>query len=354
MTLKPSVHIVDATKGPLVGEGRLDRVMPFAATAFISAIVAVPATSFTRPGLAVIGSVLVVTTIVSAAIVPWHRMPRAAQLVPPALFLAATLLLVWASGHGVNSPFVALIVLPLMWLAIYENRVAVLSAAALTGVAIWLVVPSVSVAPNDGAISIYVLIVCCAGMGVTLHGLVADARALALALRKNQLALEYLSLHDPLTDLSNRRDFAAHAQLAGDHAQNDSLPFSVVYIDVDHFKELNDTLGHEVGDLFLKEVADRLRTLVRSTDTVARLGGDEFAVIVQGVDPTQAIHLADRIEAALQRPYVAAPDWPSTASVGIAHSTDAGTEPDAVLSAADSSMFTRKRERDRIRRDDSG
>jgi diguanylate cyclase (GGDEF)-like protein len=126
----------------------------------------------------------------------------------------------------------------------------------------------------------------------------------------------------------------------------------VLYIDLDHFKELNDTLGHDVGDVLLREVADRLRALVRSTDTVARLGGDEFAVLVEGSGPAHAVQLAERIETALRVPYVAAPDVPMSASVGIAHSADAGTEPDAVLSAADTSMFTRKRERHRTQRTD--
>ena len=99
-------------------------------------------------------------------------------------------------------------------------------------------------------------------------------------------------------------------------AQHDRRPFSLLYIDLDHFKEINETRGHDAGDLLLKEVAERLRTLVRETDTVARLGGDEFAVLVQGREPAQAIHMAERIEAALKVPYLAAPDITVSASVG--------------------------------------
>lgn len=351
---RPSdVHIVEAARGPLVGDGRLKRIMPFVATASISLIVAVPLTHWARPGFAIAGSVLAGAAIVGSMVIPWHRVARRAQLAPPGVFLAATLLLISATGQGVGSPFVTLIVLPFMWLAIYENRAVVLAAATLSGVAIWLAVPNGPDQPAvDGTASIFVLVVCCAGMGVTLHGFVADARELALALHQHQIALEHLTLHDPLTDLSNRRGFDAESQIASDHAQHDGQGFSLLYIDLDHFKELNDTLGHDVGDLLLQEVADRLRTLVRATDTVARLGGDEFAVIVEGSEPAQAIHLAERIETALKTPYLAAPGVPISASVGIAHSVDAGTEPYAVLSAADVSMFTRKRERHRIPRSD--
>jgi len=117
------------------------------------------------------------------------------------------------------------------------------------------------------------------------------------------------------TDPSKRRGFVAESQVAVS-AQHDRRPFSLLCVDLDHFNEINETRGHDAGDLLLKEVAERLRTLVRETDTVARLGGDEFAVLVQGREPAQAIHMAERIEAALKVPYLAAPDITVSASVG--------------------------------------
>ncbi|MEP7115135.1 MAG: GGDEF domain-containing protein [Ilumatobacteraceae bacterium] len=344
------MHIVDATRGPLVGKGRLDRIKPFAVTATISLIVAVPLASWTRPALAVAGSGLVAVTIVGSAVTPWKAIARIAQLASPLLFLAATVLLIAATGQGIGAPFVAMVALPLMWLALYENRAAVVSAALLAGVVIWVAALNATDEPTyDGALTILVLVVCAAGMGATLHGLVGDARRLAMELREHQLASEHLSLHDSLTDLSNRRGFAAESRLAGNRAEHGGLPFSMIYIDLDNFKGLNDTLGHDAGDVLLKEVAGRLRLLVRATDTVARLGGDEFAVIVEGSDPAQSVQLAERIEAALKLPYVAAPDMPVSASVGIAHSADSGGEPEAVLSAADIAMFDHKRQGHRSR-----
>ena len=116
------VHIVDATQGPLIGDGRLQRVMPFAITATLSMVVAVPATSWARPGLAIVGAVLIAATIAASLAFPWAEVARSAQLVPPFLFLISTLLLASAAGNGIGSPFITLAVLPLMWLAIYENR----------------------------------------------------------------------------------------------------------------------------------------------------------------------------------------------------------------------------------------
>ncbi|MEP7112435.1 MAG: GGDEF domain-containing protein [Ilumatobacteraceae bacterium] len=350
-----SVHIVDATRGPLVGEGRVDRIMPFAATATISLIVTLPLASWTRPVLAVVGSGLVAATIIGSAVIPWPQIARTAQVVSPLLFLAATLLLIAATGQGIGAPFIAMVALPLMWLALYENRAAVIAAAILAGVALWLAALSATAESSyEGALTIFVLVICSAGMGVTLHGLVGDARRLAIELREHQLASEHLSLHDSLTDLSNRRGFAAESRLARDRAERDGLPFSLVYIDLDNFKGLNDTLGHDAGDLLLREVADRLRSLVRAGDTIARLGGDEFAVIVEGSDPAHSIQLADRIEAALKLPYVVGDEIPVSASVGIAHSADVGTDPEAVLSAADISMFDHKREGHRSRQAAAG
>lgn len=339
-----SAHIVDAADGPLVGEGRR-RVLPFLLTATLGMVGTAPSSAWPRPAHALAGATFAAATVVGALVIPWRRIPRQAQLAPPFAFLAATLLLMWAGGQGVHSAFSAVLVLPLMWLALYESRGAVAVAAASTGAALWLSLPDPSAPPADtAAASVFVLVVCCTGMGLTLRSLVADARGLALALREREQMLEYLSVHDPLTELANRRGLASESGMTGDRASREGRSFSFVYIDLDGFKTVNDTLGHDVGDALLREVADRLRGLVRASDTVARLGGDEFAVLVVG-DPATATRLARRIEGALARPYPVACGLTVSASVGLAHSADVGPEPGAVLSAADLSMFTRKRDR---------
>jgi diguanylate cyclase (GGDEF)-like protein len=305
----PSIaHIIDATDGPLVDQEARHRVLPFAITGFVSFAISVPATTWYRPSLAIAVGAVGAVTVVASLVLPWRRVGRSAQLTLPFAFLAATLLLMTAARQDVHSPFVSLLVLPLMWLALYESRLAVLAAAGLAG-------------------------------------LVADARSLAAALRDHQFALEYLSRHDPLTDLTNRRGFSESTRMAHDRAVDEDRPFSVLYIDLDHFKQLNDTLGHDAGDQLLEEVAQRLRGLVRGGDTVARLGGDEFAVLAEGSDPAQAVNLANRIDTALRQPYLAAPNLTVSASVGVAHSADVGGDPELALSAADRSMFMRKGKR---------
>ncbi len=185
------VHIVDAVRGPLVGERRFHRMVPFALTATLSLGIAVPATSWPKPGLAVVAHVLLASAILGAMLFPWQRIARHAQLLPPFVFLIGTLLLTNATGDGIGSPFLSLTVLPLMWLAIYEQRIAILVAAAIAGVGLWISGPANQAAHATSApVTDLVFIVVCAGMGVTLHGVVADARRVTGALREQQVALE--------------------------------------------------------------------------------------------------------------------------------------------------------------------
>src|SRR5438270_3614864 len=113
-----------------------------------------------------------------------------------------------------------------------------------------------------------------------------------------------MARHDVLTGLPNRAMFGERIEEAVAHLGRGS-PFSVLCLDLDRFKEVNDTLGHPIGDALLNAVADRLRSCVRETDTVARLGGDEFAVLqVATTQPSDATSLAQRICTIVSAPYV--------------------------------------------------
>ncbi|MFS2055783.1 diguanylate cyclase domain-containing protein, partial [Variovorax sp. CT11-76] len=104
----------------------------------------------------------------------------------------------------------------------------------------------------------------------------------------NQQALARLAHHDTLTGLPNRKLLDERLQQALAHAARHGQPVAVLYLDLDGFKQLNDTLGHEAGDLALREIARRLQALVRQTDTVARIGGDEFVLLATGlVEPAE-------------------------------------------------------------------
>ena len=117
-----------------------------------------------------------------------------------------------------------------------------------------------------------------------------------------------------------------------------------VYIDLDHLKRVNDTLGHPIGDKLLKGVADRLRGCIRDIDTVARLSGDEFAIIQSSIDgPADAGALAIRIREAIRAPAdLNGHQVVMDASIGISIAPDDGTEPDALLKTADIALYEAK------------
>ena len=159
--------------------------------------------------------------------------------------------------------------------------------------------------------------------------------------RENEARLHYRALHDPLTGLPNRTlltDRLEQAVRAVVREKGGGV--AVLYLDLDDFKDINDTYGHAAGDRVLIEVARRLRSAVRPADTVARLGGDEYAVVAEGLPAPDALALAERVRAALEPPIG---DLTVKASVGTAHSTSVGLDADALLHEADAEMYRIKR-----------
>jgi diguanylate cyclase len=181
-------------------------------------------------------------------------------------------------------------------------------------------------------------------IGLAVLALLAIMVRMALLLRETaSLAVSRkLSLTDDLTGLGNRRSFTAEVEAA----IADQRPFALLMIDLDQFKELNDTLGHQVGDELLRGVGPRLRDTAGAGAVVARLGGDEFGALLRGADSEGAAEVARRLRAALGRPFaLAGISVHVGASVGIAsfpeHASDAG----ALLGHADVAMYEAKRGR---------
>ncbi len=185
------------------------------------------------------------------------------------------------------------------------------------------------------------------GAGLTLLYVVLAGLAgwMTRRLRRNAAAFEYLALHDALTDLPNRELFARRVGSAVAACQGPGCPSAVVLLDLDRFKEVNDTLGHHNGDLLLAQVAERLRSSVRDVDTVARLGGDEFGLVLPGIGtPEQAQPMLDRIHAAIERDMtIAGLPLSVEASMGVVFVPRDGDDADALLQHADIAMYVAKR-----------
>jgi diguanylate cyclase (GGDEF)-like protein len=170
-----------------------------------------------------------------------------------------------------------------------------------------------------------------------------EARSRQIELAKLTEEIAHLARHDPLTGLANRRLLGEHMERTMTSPRPDEQT-AVLYLDLDWFKEINDSLGHPAGDMLLRQVADRLRRTVRSTDRVARLGGDEFAIIQTCPDARgRAADLADRLIAAVSAPYdIEGHSVVVGASIGIAIGANAATPLDPLFEDADIALYCAK------------
>lgn len=152
------------------------------------------------------------------------------------------------------------------------------------------------------------------------------------------LALAY---HDPLTGLPNRRLFKEHLTQALSQARRTGKPLALLYLDIDDFKYINDTMGHDVGDQFLVEFAKRIRGCLREIDTFARMGGDEFTILLPAFEAKENVEMiAKRIFRSLEKPWcIEHYEFTATVSMGIILYPDDGVDASSLLKQVDSALY---------------
>jgi diguanylate cyclase (GGDEF)-like protein len=177
--------------------------------------------------------------------------------------------------------------------------------------------------------------------GAAYVAVVAVAMAGLQTLRRSQAALARLVIQDQLTNVLNARAFADRLNQELDRNRRYPRPLTLMYMDLDNFKVINDTHGHQTGDAVLRLVADAMRSSVRQADVVGRLGGDEFAVLMPETDAQLADAAAKRLVAGLRDVFKGTPNV--TASIGVVScaATDANT--DDLLRRADQAMYDAKK-----------
>jgi len=150
--------------------------------------------------------------------------------------------------------------------------------------------------------------------------------------------------HDPLTGLANRSLLSDRLEKALERAQRSRKSVALLFVDLDKFKPVNDSLGHDVGDQVLRRVAQRLQSAVRESDTLARLGGDEFMVVVEALDGTESVtRIADSMVDLLSQPItVDSHKVQLGCSIGISFYPQHGTNMIDLMRAADSAMYRAK------------
>lgn len=157
--------------------------------------------------------------------------------------------------------------------------------------------------------------------------------------------IKYLANFDVLTGLPNRTQLEDHLKYAMSMAKRSNAHLAIMFLDLDRFKEVNDTLGHSVGDSILVELAKRLRAALREEDSIARLGGDEFIVMLPGVDELGAVKVAEKLQGVIKQPCaVGAHELSLTASIGIALYPDDGVDLETLSKNADSAMYRAKQD----------
>ena len=182
------------------------------------------------------------------------------------------------------------------------------------------------------------------GRAVFEHGILFDVTELKDA----EARVAHMAYHDGLTSLANRQLFEQTLILAVERAKRDESAVAVVFLDLDNFKLVNDSLGHHAGDLLLSELADRLRTSTRETDLVARQGGDEFLMLLADLDPGEAeaaaARVAHRVAEALAQPFgLQGIEFHARGSIGISVYPRDALDAETLLKNADIAMYRAKR-----------
>ncbi|MCV2396300.1 EAL domain-containing protein [Actinotalea sp. M2MS4P-6] len=349
--------IVDARRGVSLSVG-LEAVVVWGAAVCLSAFVLVlpVAREFTDSLLALLVAVLFpLINLMLAAVVLSQIMLRARARTLRSAMLAVGFILIAAA----DSSFL----LSLSASGVYTTSVLL---AVVWGIGFGLIAEAASRRPVDilvprrtgsatvllvaATLAIVVLVLApsdAVGWIVRLPAavtLAATGWRLTLALREARGAAEAmrLSLTDELTGLPNRRSVTA----ATDHAIQHHGPVSVLLLDLDSFKDINDSLGHSIGDEVLISLAERMRAVAAPGTTVARLGGDEFALVVPSEDDLELFEVAQSIRAALRQPLrVEGIDLSLDASVGIAVREDSDTSAIEMLRRADVAMYEAKQSR---------
>lgn len=281
-----------------------------------------------------------------------------ANLALVGIFLS-TLVAAWLTG-GIYSPTLYLLLIPPVFAFVLCGTRSgvvwfVLSIISFIGIwfvdefLVWNSVYYFSDERINSLMNVFLPVITCIMVMIAFIISDVNSQRLKKLLAQERNLLAFKATHDPLTNLANRAEFNTQIELSIVSSSRADLPFSLMYIDLDGFKPINDSLGHHVGDYVLEQVALRLRGVVRATDTVARLGGDEFAVILKGLSCAQKMQpIIKKILAVLAKP-MTLEDGKAisiTGSVGVAFYKP-GLTADELCRQADEAMYKAKETKNR-------
>jgi diguanylate cyclase (GGDEF)-like protein len=284
----------------------------------------------------------------------WRIPPRPRLLEAIALFLTLVLGTLAAFGLWVEFdqhryPLVFFLLPMILWAVLRFhsagaiNAVFVISAIAVLG-SLAGSGPFARGNVNESLLLLQVFIIVLAGTTLSFGAVLTERTRLVASLAKSNAELNALAFNDALTGLPNRRALLDRVQQAERSARRHNKRAALLFLDLDRFKRINDSLGHAVGDELLKHVAQRLRMALREEDSVCRLGGDEFVVLLCNIDTvTDAAIVAQKVIETLQAPVrLANLELGTSTSIGIALLPDDGTDAADLIRFADMAMYRAK------------
>lgn len=243
---------------------------------------------------------------------------------------ATTLLFIVTSWDSAVSRFGYLILLPVAWAAsFYGIRFALVAALCV----------------NTTAVSHYILLGLSSYPAIELQTLfsvnLGMAMILGASLEERRLAM-FDAAHDPLTQMLNRRAFFQSGTELLERCRRQKRQLAVLMIDLDHFKQINDTWGHQIGDQVLMKVAECCRQVCRHTDIQGRIGGEEFVLLLDDADPQQAYEVAERLRLAIEAVLIPQSSESISTSIGMSHLTHANEDLEELMRQADMALYEAK------------
>jgi diguanylate cyclase (GGDEF)-like protein len=285
---------------------------------------------------------------------PWRVPDRFRLIEAVGLFMALALGSLFAFGmwqhHGGHPYPLMFLLLPLILWAVlrFQNAGAATAVFVIASSAVLSSItgsgPFVMAKADESLMLLQIFIIILAGTTLILAAVLTERSRLLLSLAQSNAELNDMAFNDALTGLPNRRALVERVQQAARSARRHHKHAAILFLDLDRFKRINDSLGHAVGDELLKAVARRLQDALREEDSVCRLGGDEFVVLLWDVDAaTDAAIVAQKLVATLRAPLrLANLDLGVTTSIGIALLPDDGSDADDVIRYADMAMYRAK------------
>ncbi|MGI2905659.1 putative bifunctional diguanylate cyclase/phosphodiesterase [Tolypothrix sp. VBCCA 56010] len=270
----------------------------------------------------------------------WREVP---ELVGEGVALAVGILAGYAAPRGTNLDYSYFVFLPVIWSGLRHGfeRAATTVLSMNVGVALLVVAKFGS----SNLLALQFGLMAISLMGLLVGAIATDRMHTEKALRDSNKQLTHNAFHDGLTGLANRSLFMEHLERAVEYGKRErNFQFAVLFVDLDRFKLINDSLGHLLGDKLLIAIVGRLQACVRPTDIIARFGGDEFTILLENLsDISDTIRVADRIQAELSLPFnLGGQEVFITASIGIALSATGYNQAEDLMRDADIAMYRAK------------